>query len=107
MAKSKICVRPLRIFKNKKGGRYIIYRGKKYTLNNQVSDKDLLKFVLKRVLVRKRGRRKLRKIPNPNLIASSAPVATGASNLEISQLKKDAEKLQKELTESNKKLHLK
>jgi hypothetical protein len=77
-------IRPPRVFIDKKG-KYVKVKGKKYRLHTDLSDKELIKFLLKIILKqKKRSQRKSAKVKK-GLHSREGPIATGSV---LDQLKK-------------------
>lgn len=97
--KKKILSRPLRLYKNSKGERYVIINNKKVPINSELSAKDLLKFVLKRLLSRRKGRTQNKKLEKENIKPFTGKIkAVGASNV-TDQLQRDLNRIKNESKE--------
>lgn len=107
--KSKVVRRPPRIFKDPKTGqRYIMIGKRKVKLSSKLSDKDLMKTVIKNMQQRRLRRRKTptkEKLEPKTTHSTSPPLVSGYSgysNVQINDLKSSLEKLKKEKEELEK-----
>ena len=99
--------RPLRIYKDKKGSRYVLINGKKYKLESELNDRQLFNIINKVKVVSNQKKRRFRNKSNiGKQFKSSQPEAVAKAIFlnEADNLKKQKDNNEKEIKDLKEKL---